>query len=155
MESKKITWRVDENGCWICTSHRPGSHGYPQIQINKQKRTLNRVIYEQVNGLIPKGFVICHKCDIRMCINPEHLFLGTQIDNMKDMCRKGRHVQGEEFGDTRRGELNGRAKINADMVKEIRQNNEKLSCSKAGEKYGLTGSTIHNIRKMKIWKHVI
>lgn len=151
---KQITWYVDKNGCWICTSHKPGTHGYPQIQISKKKTTLNRVIYEKYNGYIPDGMHVCHKCDVRMCINPDHLFLGTPADNMRDMCEKGRHVHGKEFGDTRRGELNGRAKINADIVREIRINSENLSCAKAGAKYGIDASVVHNIRKRKLWKHI-
>jgi len=153
-QKREITWIIDDNGCWICTSHKPGSHGYPQIEINNAKRTLNRVMYERYYGEIPKGLHICHKCDVRMCINPEHLFAGTSADNMKDMCKKGRHVQGEKFGDTRRGELNGRAKINAEIVKEIRENKQNLTCKQAGKMYGLNSSTIYDIRKYNLWKHV-
>lgn len=63
----------------------------------------HRVAYEQKFGLIPPGMAACHKCDVRACINPDHIFLGTHDDNMRDMVAKGRA----------RGRLTGTAKVRA------------------------------------------
>jgi hypothetical protein len=64
---------------------------YPSITVNGKKQRLHRYTYEQHYGPIPDGYHVCHRCDVSRCIQPRHLFLGTQADNVQDMMEKGRH----------------------------------------------------------------
>ena len=77
---------VTESGCRIWTGSIKGN-GYGQM---RDKRYVHRATWELVNGPIPNGLQVCHKCDVRLCCNDAHLFLGTQLDNMRDANRKGR-----------------------------------------------------------------
>ena len=89
---KPITWIENENNCWICNSHGYGGFGYPYASYNRGKHIkISRIYWQECFGEIPKGMCVLHKCDNPACINPEHLFLGTQSENLKDMYSKGRH----------------------------------------------------------------
>lgn len=80
----------NENGCWIWLG-RKWSNGYGMIARNGQRTTAHRAAFEVAFGPISDAtLVVCHKCDVPLCINPEHLFLGTQADNIHDCIRKGR-----------------------------------------------------------------
>ena len=78
----------DPSGCWIWMgfTHK----GYGKIGVEGKNKRVHRVMWELTNGPIPKGIFVLHKCDITECANPDHLFLGTHTDNMKDMINKGR-----------------------------------------------------------------
>lgn len=80
-----------ESDCWIWTGHIQNS-GYGMITINKKNFLAHRLSYEAFIGKIPKGINVCHKCDVKLCCNPEHLFLGTQKENIADCIKKGRHL---------------------------------------------------------------
>lgn len=83
---------VTETGCWLWIGVLDRG-GYGRIPIKKYKvRSAHRVAWELFNGLIPNGLFVLHKCDTRSCVNPEHLFLGTQTDNMVDCAKKGRNA---------------------------------------------------------------
>ena len=87
---KEITWQENENGCWNCTSHKPNTWGYPQHRIGYKFKMISHTMYEQKYNKIPEGFQALHKCDNPSCINPDHIFLGTHKDNMRDKVEKGR-----------------------------------------------------------------
>lgn len=91
---KEIKWDIDKNGCWICISHTPNTYGYPQCRQGYKIVVISRVMYEKYKGEIPNGMLVCHTCDNPKCINPEHLFIGTNQDNVDDMVRKGRQKGG-------------------------------------------------------------
>ncbi len=79
----------DETGCLLYTGYvRPD--GYVQVRWKDKRTLVHRVAYEIAYGPIPKGMTVCHGCDVTSCVNPLHLFLGTQKDNMRDMFAKGR-----------------------------------------------------------------
>lgn len=98
---KELEWkeeyRVDylDTPCWICTSHTTKYLGYAGIARNTKMTLAHRYMYEKYKGEIPKGLFICHHCDQRECINPDHLYAGTQTDNMLDFHRRhGKNSKG-------------------------------------------------------------
>ena len=82
---------VDETGCLIYSGY-VGTHGYGQIGFDKRVYRAHRFSWEAWRGEIPPGLHVLHSCDTRACINVDHLFLGTQAQNMRDMIEKGRAV---------------------------------------------------------------
>ena len=83
---------VDKSGeCWTWM-RAASSTGYGAVTINQRQRAAHRVAWELTSGPIAEGLQVLHRCDNPACVRPEHLFLGTQADNMRDMVSKGRHV---------------------------------------------------------------
>ena len=87
---ERIESRINKNpsGCWLWTGAL--SYGYGRVFVEGKNKRVHRVMWELTNGSIPKGIFVLHKCDITECANPNHLFLGTQHDNVKDMVNKRR-----------------------------------------------------------------
>lgn len=81
-------------GCWLWLG--PTANGYGVFNDQGRRVRAHRAAYEQANGPIPDGMVICHKCDTPSCVNPDHLFCGTQRDNVRDMAVKGRHRESQK-----------------------------------------------------------
>ena len=98
--------RTKENKCWEWKGSRH-DWGYGAIPYKKQKLSAHRFAYETFVAPIPEGMFVCHHCDNPICSNPSHLFLGTNLDNIKDCVKKGRHPflkknrinKGEEHGE--------------------------------------------------------
>jgi hypothetical protein len=90
---------------------------------------------------------VLHKCDNRVCVEPTHLFLGTQADNVADMEQKGRDKKRGA-----RGEANSGAKINADIVRAIRASS--LTAKAAAEQFGVSFQLVHAIRQRRLWAHI-
>ena len=86
--------KTETNECWEWTGAR-NSKGYGSFQINNVNWMPHRYSYTITKGQIPDGLVIMHSCDNSRCVNPEHLFSGTQSDNMLDCAKKGRHHYGK------------------------------------------------------------
>lgn len=85
-------------GCWLWAGKRgPNGYAYGAIWCDGKRKTasLHRVAYSVFHGPIPDGMLVLHRCDVRSCLNPAHLFLGTQADNMTDMVTKGRNRNGQ------------------------------------------------------------
>lgn len=86
-----LQMHVDRSGeCWIWTG-TTNELGYGLIHVGQRRVRVHRVSWEIANGPIPEGLCVCHRCDNPRCVRPDHLFLGTQADNLRDMCSKGRH----------------------------------------------------------------
>lgn len=83
----QIYYSID--GCWYWTGSPNGS-GYGSLEINYKSERAHRLSFKLFKGHIPEGLHVCHTCDNRICVNPDHLWLGTRQDNMDDMRRKGR-----------------------------------------------------------------
>lgn len=89
---------VDEaTGCWMWTGAKT-PRGYPKTFYKGAYFGAHRLMYFLEKGNIPEGLNVCHDCDTPLCINPDHLFTGTQKDNLKDMTDKGRRSQGKSHG---------------------------------------------------------
>ena len=97
---------IDKNSCWLWKGYvkkinAKRQSGYALAWHNGKNRMAHRLSYTAFKGRIPDGLCVCHHCDVKHCINPDHLFLGTQKDNIQDMFKKGRQpnpaiIQGEK-----------------------------------------------------------
>lgn len=135
--------------CWLWIGpFRP--NGYGQIQEGgKGSRNISahRLSYELHNGKIPDGLVVMHSCDTPSCVNPDHLSVGTYKENTADMIAKGRKRTVSP-----KGTGNGKAKLNDDLVRYIRQS-DKNAASIARE-LSLSGNCIRGVRSGRTWSHV-
>jgi hypothetical protein len=136
-------YQIDESGCWLWTGGtRPNNKGvaYPRHWTDDRKSIgAHRFSFELVNGEIPKGMYVCHKCDTPLCVNPDHLFVGTHHDNMRDMVQKKRSFTG-------RGEhKKGLAKLTNRQADQIRK--MEISQSKIAALFRVSQTTIGRIKR--------
>jgi len=145
--------RVDKTGsCWLWLGARnKGGYGHSRYA-NGRNGDAHRVAWTVTNGDIPDGLMVLHSCDNRLCVNPAHLFLGTQLDNMRDMDAKGRR---RTVTHDQRGELNGTAKLTKAIVLSIRELHESgISQREIGRKLGVTAGNVWAIVHRKSWNHI-
>jgi hypothetical protein len=90
----KVSKSTDADGCWLWLGGGRG-RGYGAFKISGKKESAHKVSYEMAYGPVPEGLFVCHRCDVRRCVRPDHLFVGTAEDNSRDMSRKGRGVAGD------------------------------------------------------------
>lgn len=131
--------------CWEWTGCL--SHGYGSLKVNGKRFIASRFSYELHYGKIPKGKFVLHKCDNPACIRPEHLFLGTQKDNVRDSVSKGRNMVGEK---------QNFAKLTNEKVIEIRSLYSKgnISQTELGKKFNVHQHTISCLVRRQTWKHI-
>ncbi len=136
-------------GCWNW-QRAIGSHGYGQISADGVQKLAHRYSYERTKGPIPKGLYICHSCDNRRCVNPDHLWPGTCKQNHQDALQKGRGRRG-----VNRGEDGGMARFTSEQVLEIRAAVAAGDTqAKWARKHNVHKTTIQYICKRKTWKHL-
>jgi len=147
--------KITDSDCWEYQNAFDGGgkfHSYGRINISHYGRKIrlraHRVSYAFFNGTDPKEYFVCHKCDNPKCINPDHLFLGTMSDNMRDMVNKGRHA-------SQSGERNHAAKLQENDIRKI------IARIQAGEtnkqiaaQLPVTHSLVSLIRRGKAWAQV-
>lgn len=80
------------DSCWLWVG-AVNSRGYGCLTINKKRFLAHRISYIWHKGEIAEGLLVCHSCDVRRCVNPDHLWLGTYTENNEDMWKKGRNVR--------------------------------------------------------------
>jgi len=108
-----------QDACWLWQGGC-FTNGYGQFRVGAQKLRAHRFAWKLFYGAIPKGMLVCHRCDKKGCVRPDHLFLGTQKDNIADMDAKGRRVVSRAPRPSMQGEGNAAAKLTAGSVQMIR-----------------------------------
>jgi hypothetical protein len=136
----------DEAGCWPWTGHI-ASHGYGIFHHDGSRIGAHRKAFELANGPIPDGINVCHKCDNPRCVRPDHLFLGTQKDNIADMIAKGRRTT-----ITPQGEQVGGSKLKNHQVIEIR--GSIGTHTEVARRYCVSRDTVRLIRAGRTWRHL-
>ena len=159
--------KVDKSGeCWLWTDAlRPDGYGYLQRVGGRGGRTYlaHRASYEIAYGPIPDGLHVCHHCDNPPCVRPDHLFLGTDLDNIRDMIRKGRgrYVRGDLNGtrkhpETRpRGSRNAQSRLTESDVPIIRSLLAKgIRQVDIAAQFGISHQVVSTIKLRQAWAHV-
>lgn len=132
--------------CWIWTA-AINSLGYGRVRRAAPRRLqlAHRASYEIFIGAIPSRINVLHKCDTPRCVNPDHLFLGTQSENIVDCSTKGRLVDN-------RGTKHGMCKLQEVDVLNIRSSD--LPNRRLAEQFGISDTTVRLIRSRKTWRHL-
>jgi hypothetical protein len=124
--------------------------GYGRMRFMGTCWLAHRVAWVKAHGEIPPGMCVLHKCDNPPCVNVEHLFLGTQKDNIKDCYEKGRISRATRNA----GEKQWKAKISADVAREIKRLKGTSTLREMSEKFGLSKQAIWDIQNGRNWKHI-
>jgi HNH endonuclease len=133
-------------GCWLWTGLvRPD--GYGAVRFEGREQGAHRVAWKLFRGKIGPGVVVCHKCDVRACVNPAHLFLGTPAENARDMRSKGRHRQGEKHGS---------AKLTVAQVRRIKAmlREDRMYMSEIAREFGVSVTAVRAIKIRRTWRDV-
>ena len=148
---KRIMLRTikDSSGCWIYTGAKVGkikgvnTHG--RIKIKGKNTLVHRFMWETFVGEIPEGKCVLHKCiGHPECWNPDHLYLGTHIENAMDSSRQGRFSHA--------GTHNGNSKINSSIANVIRYSPETVTSRSLAIKYRITEGNVRKIRRNELWQ---
>jgi hypothetical protein len=147
LKNYKINTKTD---CWLWNGATT-NFGHGRIKINNKFFSVHRLSYIIHIGKIPKELFVCHHCDNPSCINPQHLFIGTRSDNMKDAYNKGRlkipHNKGEN--------VPGHILTEKDVKKIIKiKHTQKITDSELGKKFRVARQTINGIINNEKWKHI-
>ncbi len=140
--------------CWLWTAGQFGHSGYGSFSIKMDGRThsvrTHRHSWEMANGPIPEGMHVLHRCDTPLCVRPDHLFLGSAMDNARDKVAKGRLRRGDA-----KGEANGHAKLTESDVRAIRARVAAGESQAAmAREFRVTAQSICDIVKLRRWRHV-
>lgn len=154
--------RVEKtDSCWLWKL-KPGGEGYGEIQCNPLgiKMTAHRFSYEIFKGPIPKGKWVLHHCDVRLCVNPQHLYAGTAADNNRDTKMRGRTCRGKKhpaylYPDfIKNGEENPNAKLTEKVILEMFRRIIGGEFQKnLAKEYGINRSLISAIIARRLWRH--
>lgn len=138
------------NDCWEWTAYTEKGYGRCAWTGNTGQTWAHRFSYESTYGKIPKGKMVLHSCDNPPCVNPKHLRVGTQKDNMRDMSIRGRNTSSRN-----RGSSNGGSKLTESNARGIIQGRRLgLSLKDLSMLYGVAESQVSEISNGNRWKHV-
>lgn len=132
-----------ETGCWEWQGATFKGTGYGCISINSIPKLAHRVAYEEANGEIPEGLLVLHRCNNKLCINPDHLYAGTHNENMRDMANT----------DAVKGENNANSSLKESDVLEIRKliKERKVYYGDIAKMYGVSREAIKDIARGRTW----
>jgi hypothetical protein len=139
----KNSVRVPESGCWLWIGSLT-NNGYGRMTFGAKTEFLShRLSYEQKYGEIPNGMLALHHCDVKCCVNPDHIFIGTQQDNMTDKVMKNRQAKGAHHG---------MARLTEEQAKEVKFSDQKTS--DLAKKFNCSAVMIRQIRGGLYWRHL-
>ncbi len=137
------------SGCWLwigpISNSGHGLFGIKGFDLKWRQTGAHRVAWEIFNGPIPDGQWVLHKCDVRCCVNPSHLFLGNRRDNMDDCVKKQRNNKGEK---------QHLAKLTENDIRKIRDDKGIPNAKILASYYGVCKVTINDIKRGRTWKHI-
>ena len=138
----------EETGCWMWQG-AGDKNGYGCMKIDGRRGKAHRWMYEAVFGKFDRKLLVCHHCDTPACVNPAHLFLGNDADNIRDKVSKGRQARGEMFS--------SRTKLTQDAVLEIRERYARgnVTQQELAQQYGVGIMQVSRIIRHKRWAHVL
>lgn len=138
--------RKDIGGCWMWVGARKPT-GYGNFYLAGKHVNAHKAAWLLFKGEITNGLVVCHSCDVPSCVNPEHLFIGTHLENMQDMRAKGRSPKRDH-----RGTRNGRAKLSESDALHIRA--DPRPTQQIANEFGVCYQTIWKLRRGHAWSHL-
>jgi hypothetical protein len=145
LEARLSNYLVDEEtGCWLWQGDFFADTGYGRMTVDGKTSLVHRVAYAHYNGVeIPKGLMVCHTCNNRRCMNPDHLYLGTHNDNMRDKAQSN----------VMKGEDNPKALLTKEQVIEIKQHirERRIVYREIGRMYGVSRQAIKDIASGRTW----
>lgn len=132
--------------CILWSGAKSGD-GYGTVTINNRQLSAHRAAWEQKHGPIPSGLWVLHKCDKPLCVNPDHLFLGTAKENTQDCIKKGRR-------NTPKGEAHANRKLDQSAALDIRNSAGKEQQKVTAKRHGVSITTVSLIQARKAWAHL-
>jgi len=141
---QNIDYVSSPDGCWLWKGPILKT-GYGRICSKRKNFSTHRVSYEYHHGIIPFGMNVLHKCDVRHCVNPKHLFLGTHQDNMDDCVAKGRTTHGRNHPN---------ARLTEGDIRAIRELSASMSQKQLAAQFGVHFTTVGQILRGQTWTHV-
>ena len=134
-------WFEKTEGCWEWKGHKKKKLPYGAFTFRRKELIASRVSYTIYKGVIPQGLIVRHTCDNPSCVNPDHLLVGTYLDNHKDKLARGRGFV---------------EKLTVEQVIEIKKALlKKIPDSHIAPQFGVTASTIGRIKNGRLWSWVI
>lgn len=136
------------DSCWLWTAANRGN-GYGCMRVSRMLIDSHVLSWriENNGSPLPPGMIVCHRCDVRGCVRPDHLFLGTYSDNLRDSMSKGRTFL--------RGEQKGNAVLNDNAVREIRRmNRDGFGATRIARALNLNRYAIRGVLEGRSWRHV-
>lgn len=140
---EKFALPEPNSGCWLWVGGFRPKDGYGNIKVSGKRWQAHRLAYELYCGPVQEGQQVMHSCDNTACVNPEHLSLGSNHDNVQDKVRKGRQAKGELIGISKLCE--------ADVLSIRKSSGSQRSIAAA---FGVSHTTIGDIKSRKLWAHV-